>query len=264
MKRFCTILLLATVFSITVSTTTNAQSRLSIYIDNANRYASVELSDFCDRLSIEYNTNNRVLENYYRYCGYNWGEVSLVFELARTLGISPKRVLAYYKRYRPYGWDRIIAEIGIYPGSPYYNPFNDRIIVYNNYWCEHYNNYYAHRHHPRPPHNPGWGARPPQPPKPRDHHNHPPPPRKPNDRYMGPDNHRRPEYNGRRSDSGIAKEKYDKPGNNQRQDRYDSRDRDKGRYEKPGNKANNSSYGNKREGRSNSEQNTGGSKYRRR
>lgn len=261
MKRFCTILLLATVFSITVSTTTNAQSRLSIYIDNANRYASVELSDFCDRLSIEYNTNNRVLENYYRYCGYNWGEVSLVFELARTLGIAPKRVLAYYKRYRPYGWDRIIAEIGIYPGSPYYNPFNDRIIVYNNYWCEHYNNYYAHRHHPRPPHNPGWGARPP---KPRDHHNPPPPPRKPNDRYMGPDNHRRPEYDGRRSDSGIAKEKYGKPGNNQRQDRYDSRDRDKGRYEKPGNKANNSSYGNKREGRSNSEQNTGGSKHRRR
>lgn len=264
MKRFCTILLLATVFSITVSTTTNAQSRLSIYIDNANRYASVELSDFCDRLSIEYNTNNRVLENYYRYCGYNWGEVSLVFELARTLGIAPKRVLAYYKRYRPYGWDRIIAEIGIYPGSPYYNPFNDRIIVYNNYWCEHYNNYYAHRHHPRPPHNPGWGVRPPQPPKPRDHHNPPPPPRKPNDRYMGPDNHRRPEYDGRRSDSGIAKEKYGKPGNNQRQDRSDNRDRDKGRYEKPGSKANNSSYGNKREGRSNSEQNTGGSKYRRR
>lgn len=261
MKRFCTMLLLATAFSITVSTTANAQSRLSIYIDNVNRYASVELSDFCDRLSIEYNTTNRVLENYYRYCNYNWGDVSLVFELSRTLGIAPKRVLAYYRRYRPYGWDRVIAEIGIYPGSPYYNPFNDRIIVYNNYWCEHYNNYYAHRHHPRPPHNPGWGERPP---KPRVHHNPPAPPRKPNDKNIGHNNNRRPEYNGHRDNSGLAKDKYSKPGNNQKHDRNDNRDRDKGRYEKPGNKSNNSSYNNRREGNSNSGQNNGGSKYRRR
>ena len=254
-------LLLATAFSITVSTTANAQSRLSIYIDNVNRYASVELSDFCDRLSIEYNTTNRVLENYYRYCNYNWGDVSLVFELSRTLGIAPKRVLAYYRRYRPYGWDRVIAEIGIYPGSPYYNPFNDRIIVYNNYWCEHYNNYYAHRHHPRPPHNPGWGERPP---KPRDHHNPPAPPRKPNDKNIGHNNNRRPEYNGHRDNNGLAKDKYSKPGNNQKHDRNDNRDRDKGRYEKLGNKSNNSSYNNRREGNSNSGQNNGGSKYRRR
>lgn len=258
MKRFCLMLLLVTAFTIT----SNAQNRFSVYIDNANRYASVELSDFCDRLCIEFNTSNYVLNNYYRHCGYNWGDVSLVFEVARTLGINPKRVLPYYKRYKPYGWDRIIAEIGIYPGSPYYNPFNDRVVVYNNYWCDHYNNYYAHRHNPRPPHNPGWGERPP---RPRDHHN-PPPPRKPNDKYRHPDNPRRPEYYGKRDGNGGPSDRYDKPRDNGRQDYYGKRsenDRRNDKYNKPNNNGR-QDRDNSREGKSKSEQNNGGSRYRRR
>ena len=44
------LLLFFAVFACSLS----AQNRLSVFIGNANRYASVDLSDFCRRLCVEY------------------------------------------------------------------------------------------------------------------------------------------------------------------------------------------------------------------
>ena len=47
------------------------------------------------------------------------------------------------------GWDRVLIEIGIRPGSVYYNPFYDRVNYHSNCWHEHYCSYCDHhrKHH---------------------------------------------------------------------------------------------------------------------
>lgn len=62
-----------------------AQDRLSLFIGRANKYASVELSDYRKRLCIEYNTPNNLLDDYYRQCGRDWGNVGLALEIAKHL-----------------------------------------------------------------------------------------------------------------------------------------------------------------------------------
>lgn len=47
-------------------------------------------------------------------------------------------VCNYYKCYRRHGWNRVLIEIGIRPGSIYYSPFDDRINYHSNCWHEHY------------------------------------------------------------------------------------------------------------------------------
>ena len=59
------LLLFFAVFACSLS----AQNRLSVFIGNANRYASVDLSDFCRRLCVEYDISAELLNNYYRRCG---------------------------------------------------------------------------------------------------------------------------------------------------------------------------------------------------
>ena len=106
------IILLLVAFSCSVF----AQDRLSLFISRANKYASVELSDYRKRLCVEYNMSNNSLDDYYRRCGRNWGNVGLALEIARTSGRHMRDVCDYYKRYHRHGWDRVLIEIGIRPG----------------------------------------------------------------------------------------------------------------------------------------------------
>ena len=94
-----------------------AQDGISVFIGRANRYASVELSDYRKRLCLEYNISNHSLDDYYRRCGNDWGNVGIALEIARTSGKKMRDVCDYYKRYHRYGWNRILVEIGIKPGS---------------------------------------------------------------------------------------------------------------------------------------------------
>lgn len=58
----------------------------------------------------------------------------------------------YYKRYRKYGWNRILIEIGVRPGSDYYRPFYDRLDFHSQCWHKHYCSYCDHHgkhHHPK-------------------------------------------------------------------------------------------------------------------
>ena len=64
MRKFYTLLLL-----MAVSCSIFAQDRLSLFISRANKYASVELSDYRKRLCVEYNTRSSLLDDYYRQCG---------------------------------------------------------------------------------------------------------------------------------------------------------------------------------------------------
>jgi len=78
MKRIQVLLLF-----IVISCSMFAQDRLSLFIGRANKYAAVELSDYRKRLCVEYNISNQLLDDYYRRCGSNWGNVGLALEIAR-------------------------------------------------------------------------------------------------------------------------------------------------------------------------------------
>lgn len=135
---------------IVVSCSLLAQDRLSLFISRANKYASVELSDYRKHLCMEYKTSNNLLDNYYRQCGRNWGNVGLALEIARTSGKHMRDVCNYYKRYRKHGWNRVLIEIGIRPGSIYYSPFYDKINYHSNCWHKYYGSYcdyHEKRHH---------------------------------------------------------------------------------------------------------------------
>ena len=125
-----------------VSCSIFAQDRLSLFISRANKYASVELSDYRKRLCVEYNTRGSLLDDYYRQCGRDWGNVGLALEIARTSGKHIRDICHYYKRYRK--WNRVLIEIGIRPGSDYYNPFYDRVDFNSRYWHKHYCSYCDH------------------------------------------------------------------------------------------------------------------------
>lgn len=129
MKRIQVLLLF-----IVISCSMFAQDRLSLFIGRANKYAAVELSDYRKRLCVEYNISNQLLDDYYRRCGSNWGNVGLALEIAKTSGRHMREVCDYYKRYHRNGWNRILVEIGIKPGSMYYDPFYDRIRYHSECW----------------------------------------------------------------------------------------------------------------------------------
>lgn len=73
-------------FFLLLTCTLPAQNDISIFIGRANRYAAVELSDYRKRLCMEYNISNRSLDDYYRRCGKDWGNVGIVLEIAKTSG----------------------------------------------------------------------------------------------------------------------------------------------------------------------------------
>ena len=106
MKRIQVLLLF-----IVISCSMFAQDRLSLFIGRANKYAAVELSDYRKRLCVEYNISNQLLDDYYRRCGSNWGNVGLALEIAKTSGRHMREVCDYYKRYHRNGWNRILVEI---------------------------------------------------------------------------------------------------------------------------------------------------------
>lgn len=79
MKKIC----LALFFAV-LSCNVFGQDWLSLFIGSASKYASVELSDYRKRLSMEYNVGSNELDDYYRRCGNNWGNVGLALEIAQT------------------------------------------------------------------------------------------------------------------------------------------------------------------------------------
>lgn len=105
--------------------------------------------DYRKRLCVEYSTPSNLLDDYYKLCGRDWGNVGLALGIARTSGKHMRDVCNYYKCYRRHGWNRVLIEIGIRPGSIYYSPFDDRINYHSNCWHEHYCSYYDYhdRHH---------------------------------------------------------------------------------------------------------------------
>ncbi len=122
-------------------------SRISLFLGRANRYASVELSDYRRRLCMEYDVSNRDLDEYYRHCGNDWGNVGIALEISRTSGRRMRDVCDYYNRYRRHGWVRILVEIGIRPESHYYHPFYDRLHHHSDCWEEYYVVHHHHHHH---------------------------------------------------------------------------------------------------------------------
>ena len=126
-----------------------AQNRISIYVGNANKYASVDLSNYRKHLCVEYDMSNRALDDYFGRCGRNWGRLGVLLEMARTSGRHIQDVCNYYQKYHRHGWDRILVEIGIGPHSKYYGPFCERIDRDSDDWEDYYESYYKHhkRHH---------------------------------------------------------------------------------------------------------------------
>lgn len=94
------ILLLLFVF---ISCNMFGQDWLSLFIGSANKYASVELSDYRKHLCAEYNVPGASLDNYYRSCGKNWGHVGLALEIAKTSGRSMRDVCDCYNRHHRHG-----------------------------------------------------------------------------------------------------------------------------------------------------------------
>lgn len=126
-----------------------AQDRISVFIQRANRYASVNTSDYQTRLCREYNVRNHVLNDYYRRCGNNWGNVGLVLEIAKVSGRSVRDVCDYYGRYNRYGWNRILVEIGMGPSSRHHKHFYDRIHYHSNCWHDYYESHCGHHVKPK-------------------------------------------------------------------------------------------------------------------
>ena len=62
------LLLFFAVFACSLS----AQNRLSVFIGNANRYASVDLSDFCRRLCVEYDISAIIITGVAAEIGGMW------------------------------------------------------------------------------------------------------------------------------------------------------------------------------------------------
>lgn len=89
------LLLFFAVFACSLS----AQNRLSVFIGNANRYASVDLSDFCRRLCVEYDISAESLNNYYRRCGRDWGLWALRWRSPEPRDEGMRDICDYYRRY---------------------------------------------------------------------------------------------------------------------------------------------------------------------
>ena len=111
-----------------------AQDRIASFIENVNRYAATDLTDFQKRLRSEYNVQDRVLNECYKKCGNDWGNVGMVLEIAKTTGKTPKDVCNNYEHNKKHGWGRILKEAGIAPNSNYYKKFNDRIDNQGKSW----------------------------------------------------------------------------------------------------------------------------------
>lgn len=111
-----------------------AQDHIITFIENANRYASVDLPDFQKCLRAEYNIRNRVLNECYKRCGNDWGNVGMILEIAKTTGKNPNDICNCYERYKKHGWGRVLKEAGIAPNSNYYKKFYDRMDIQGKSW----------------------------------------------------------------------------------------------------------------------------------
>lgn len=138
-------------FFLLLASTLSAQDGISLFIGRANRYAAVELSDFRKRLCLEYRVSDRMLDDCYRRCGRDWGNVGIALEIAKTSGRKMRDVCDYYNRYRRHGWGRVLVEIGIRPDSDDYRPFYDRVRHHSDCWYDCYHSYCERhdKHHKR-------------------------------------------------------------------------------------------------------------------
>ena len=141
MKKFYLLTLLLISFIGNVQ----GQDWVSLFIGSANKYASVELSDYKKQLCVEYKVKGELLDEYYNCCGKDWGNVGIILEISHTTGKKVKDVWRYYNNYHKYGWNRVLVEIGIKPDTPFYNRFYERIHHHHDLWDRHYKKY-CHKH----------------------------------------------------------------------------------------------------------------------
>lgn len=111
-----------------------AQDRIATFVENVNRYAATDLPGFQKRLHDEYNVPNNDLDECYKRCGKDWGNVGMVLEIARATGKSPKEVCGNYERNKKHGWGRVLKEAGIAPNTNYYKKFYDRVDNQGKSW----------------------------------------------------------------------------------------------------------------------------------
>lgn len=133
-----------------------AQNRIAAFIKDAQLYASLDLSDFHKHLRVEYNVRDGILDECYRRCDNNWGNVGLILEIAQTTGRSPRDICHYYERNKKHGWGRILKEAGLPPNSNYYKKFYKRIEYQDRYW-KNSHAAYKKKHHKHHKHKQGKG-----------------------------------------------------------------------------------------------------------
>lgn len=145
MKRLTFLFVMFAIFHLGVF----AQDRIAAFIENANLYAAVDLSDFQKRLRAEYNVQNRILDECYKYCSNDWGNVGMVLEIAKVTGRPPKEICDNYRRYKKNGWGRVLKEVGLSPNSNDYKKFYNRVDIHGKSWkrfhdayCKHYPQYH--------------------------------------------------------------------------------------------------------------------------
>lgn len=143
MKKYYLLLIL-----LLTSISLPAQDYVRGYIHHANRYARVNIKQYRRHMCRNYRVSARDLDHCFRFYGNNWGNVGIALEIAHASGRNVRDVCNYYKRYGRYGWNRVLIEIGIRPGSHGYRNFCDRLHHQEGVWIELYNDYERHpRYH---------------------------------------------------------------------------------------------------------------------
>lgn len=148
MKRinFLIIFLLASISVI-------AKDNIEVYIGSANRFASINLPDYRNQLCRRYNVRSYHLEDCFRKCGHNWGNVGLVLEMAHITGQRVDDVCEYYAKYRHKGWHYILHKMGVHQGTHDYNKFYSHLCNYSKSWDDwyesHHKCYKYHKQHCR-------------------------------------------------------------------------------------------------------------------
>lgn len=144
MKRFNWILLF-----LFTSLSIMAKDDITIYIGSANRYASVNLPDYRRRICKRYKIRPYYLEDCFRKCGHDWGNVGMVLEIAHVTGKHVREVCDIYSKHYQHGWRYVLHKLGIRQGTHAYDVFYHDLCNYGKSWddcCESHLKYHkSHR-----------------------------------------------------------------------------------------------------------------------
>ena len=133
---------------ISLSILAKADDDITTYINSANHYASSNLKEYKHHLYKRYKIKPYLLEDCYRQCGKNWGNVGLILELAHVTDRRLQDVYKCYGKYKKYGWRYMVQKMGIKQGSHYYEPFYHHLHQCHQSWGYHYDSHHkCHKPH---------------------------------------------------------------------------------------------------------------------